>query len=59
MQALSEQVSGLEQQYLSLSQSLTPARAQALGYVVPQNVTTVFIPHSSGVLTLAGKSQVQ
>jgi hypothetical protein len=52
MQALSEQVSAMEAQYLSATQALTPDRAAALGFVAPANVVTVFMQPSE-VLTLA------
>ena len=39
---LTAQTGTLEAQYLSLTQEMTPARAQALGFVTPQKVTTVY-----------------
>jgi len=59
IQTITKKLSALEAQYLAATQSLTPARAQELGYVVPQSVTAVFKQGSDRVLSLAGKSPVQ
>jgi hypothetical protein len=41
IRAISSELSILEGQYLASTQALTPERAHALGFVMPQNVTTV------------------
>jgi len=49
---LTEQLSSLENQYLALTQSLTPERAKALGLVTPTNVASVYAHGESGSLSL-------
>ena len=51
---LNAQVSRLESQYLTQTQTLSPERAAALGFVAPQQVATVFA--SVHTLTLAGQA---
>ncbi|MGC9602243.1 MAG: hypothetical protein ABSE76_00655 [Minisyncoccia bacterium] len=48
---LTEQLSSLENQYLALTQSLTPERAATLGLVIPTNVTSVYAHGESGSLS--------
>jgi hypothetical protein len=50
---LSAKLSDLETQYLASTQSLTPARAQSLGFVTPTVVTTVYTNAASHSLSLA------
>jgi hypothetical protein len=49
---LSAKLSDLESTYLTSTQSLTPQRAQALGYVTPAVVTTVYADAASRSLSL-------
>jgi len=49
---LKSKLSDVESQYLVATQAITPARAQALGFVAPKTVTTVYATDSSHVLTL-------
>lgn len=48
---LTEQLSSLENQYLVLTQSLTPERATALGLVTPTNVVSVYAHGENGSLS--------
>lgn len=51
--ALNAKLGDLEAQYLSQTESLTPDRATALGFVTPTDVTTVFANAESKSLSLA------
>ena len=52
---LSSDLSQLEAQYLASTQTLTPERAQALGYVSPKEVSTVVITTPSPLSFAAKK----
>ena len=49
---IKSKLSLVEREYLSATQTLTPARAQALGFVTPKTVATVYAAVSSHALTL-------
>jgi hypothetical protein len=49
---LKSKLSDVESQYLVATQAITPARAQALGFVPPKTVATVYAANPSQVLTL-------
>ncbi|MDE1924777.1 MAG: hypothetical protein KGH79_01170 [Patescibacteria group bacterium] len=51
--ALNAKLGDLESQYLAQTASLTPERAAALGFVVPADITTVFVTAASKSLSLA------
>ena len=55
VQTISGQLSTLEGQYLSLTQSLTPQKAAALGFVTPLNLETVYAKGESGSLSFQSK----
>lgn len=52
IKSIKSHLSDLESQYLSATQSLTPERAQALGFVPPASVATVYAQGNTPVLTL-------
>ena len=52
VQTLSVQLGDLESQYLASTEALTPERAQALGFVTPTSVTTVYADAASRSLSL-------
>jgi hypothetical protein len=49
IESLSSQLGVLEGKYLSATQSLTPGRAEALGYVAPATVSTVVLSAPSAL----------
>lgn len=51
----SEHLSSLEAQYLALTQSITPQKASALGFVSPSVVTSVYANGESGSLSFVGR----
>ena len=51
----SEHLSSLEAQYLALTQSITPQRATALGFVSPSTVASVYAVGESGSLSFGGR----
>jgi uncharacterized membrane protein len=55
IQAISSELGVLEGQYLSATQLLTPARAAALGFVTPQDITTVVIDKAGNNLSFVGR----
>ena len=52
IKALRTKLSGAETQYLALTQALTPARAQELGFTSPERTSTVYATDVTRVLTL-------
>ncbi len=52
MRQLSMQVEGLEAQYLTKTQSITPETALKLGFVVPTTVSTVYVDNGLHPLSL-------
>lgn len=54
IESLSSQLGVLEGQYLSATQGLTPARAQALGLVAPKTVSTVIVGGEAASLSFVG-----
>lgn len=46
---LSGKVGELQARYLDATKALTPERAQALGFVTPQHVATVYATEESGL----------
>jgi len=50
--ALKSKLSDVESRYLEATQAITPARAQALGFVPPSSVATVYAADTARVLTL-------
>jgi hypothetical protein len=53
--SLNEQLSALESQYLALTQSLTPQKAAALGFVTPTMQASVYAHGESGSLSFQSK----
>lgn len=49
---LKTQLSSVESRYLTETEAITPARAQALGFVPPASVATVYAAEAAQVLTL-------
>ncbi|MBI2004764.1 hypothetical protein HYS79_01215 [Patescibacteria group bacterium] len=52
--ATNARLSILESQYLTLTRTMTPGRAQELGFVPPTAVTTVFATDATRSLSLSG-----
>jgi hypothetical protein len=55
LQSITEQLSTLENQYLTLTQALTPQKAAALGFVTPTAVASVYAHGESGSLSFVGR----
>jgi|GEM_PF-1518124 len=55
VESLNEQLSTLENQYLTLTQSLTPEKAAALGFVTPASETSVYAHGEGGSLSFQSK----
>ena len=55
MRTLTAELNTLEGTYLSATQSLTPERAAALGFVSPKTISTVFATAASRSLSLRGQ----
>lgn len=55
IQATNARLSILESQYLSLTRTMTPGRAQELGFVPPTSVSTVFATAATRSLSLGGQ----
>lgn len=53
---ISAQLSDLEAQYLSYSQSLTKEKAVAMGFVAPKETATVFATAATQALSLRGST---
>ena len=54
----SAHMGGLEAEYFAIIRSITPERAQELGFTAPSQSTTVFATAASKALTLEGLSNL-
>ncbi len=52
IRSLTSEVSTLEQAYLTHTRDITAARAQALGFVSPESITTLYATRAEHALTL-------
>lgn len=55
VEKISESLSTLENRYLALTQSITPAKASALGFVTPTSVDSIYAKGESGSLSFQGR----